>query len=127
MPIFLDIIVVLACSHKKLFLIELSIFRITQIRLSKGISARELSFRIHKNAGYISSMENGKVIPSIQTIYEICVELDISLSSLFDLNTNTSTLFKKVTEKIAELDDEDLSLIYSLVVKLKSNQNSHTY
>ena len=72
-------------------------------------------------------MENGKVIPSIQTIYEICVELDISLSSLFDLNTNTSTLFKKVTEKIAELDDEDLSLIYSLVVKLKSNHNSHTY
>ena len=110
-----------------LFLLELSIFRITQIRLSKGISARELSLKIHKNAGYISSVENGKVIPSIQAIYDICMVLDISVSSLFDLNTNTSTLFKKLAEEIAELDDEDLSLIYSLVLKLKANQNSHTY
>ena len=64
------------------------------------MSARELSFRINKNAGYISSVEAGKITPSVQTMFDICHELDINITSLFDLNTNKSTQYLKISEEL---------------------------
>ena len=103
---------------------DLAIFRITQIRISSGLTARELSLLINKNPGYISSIECGRITPSIHTIFEICFVLNINVSSIFDLNTNISPNFIKITEEMTDLNEEDLILLYKLVIKIKNGRKS---
>lgn len=99
---------------------ELAVFRLTQARLEQGLSARELSFRIHKNAGYISSIECRKITPSINSIFDICTELNMTPLGLFDLNTNTSTLHYIILNQISELNNEELQIILSVIIKFKN-------
>ncbi|MBC3788654.1 helix-turn-helix domain-containing protein [Spirosoma utsteinense] len=48
-------------------------------RLNKGLSQEELAFRCNLDRTYISSVERGKVNPSIHITWLIAVGLDVSL------------------------------------------------
>lgn len=55
--------------------------RIRDIRLQRGISARELGERISKSESYISSLEHGKKA-SLDAMVDIASVLDVSLDYL---------------------------------------------
>jgi transcriptional regulator with XRE-family HTH domain len=57
--------------------------KLAQIRLSKNISAYQLSLKIGKASNYINSVERGKVNISLEAIIAICEELGINPSELF--------------------------------------------
>lgn len=40
--------------------------RLTQLRMQKGVSAREMSLAIGQNSSYINRIENRKALPSMQ-------------------------------------------------------------
>ena len=58
--------------------------RIAKIRSTKGISARELSFQLGKNGGYMYKVETGKFNVGLRTLFEICEILDIDITELFN-------------------------------------------
>ena len=64
---------------------EMENFRIqlARIRLGKGLSARELSLRMDKSEGYINSIENGYITPSMEVVFRICDILEINPEDLF--------------------------------------------
>ena len=39
--------------------------RLSQLRVQKGVSAREMSLSLGQNTGYISNIESGKTLPSM--------------------------------------------------------------
>lgn len=39
--------------------------RLAQLRVQKGVSAREMSLALGQNTGYISNIESGKTLPSM--------------------------------------------------------------
>ena len=39
--------------------------RLAQLRVQKGVSAREMSLSLGQNTGYISNIESGKTLPSM--------------------------------------------------------------
>jgi len=56
---------------------------LAKIRMSKNLSAYELSLRIDKAANYIHQVETGKINPSLRAILAICKVLEIEPRELF--------------------------------------------
>lgn len=58
--------------------------RLTQLRMSKKVSARNMSLTIGQSESYINKIENGKALPSMHVFYYMCDYLGISPSDFFD-------------------------------------------
>ena len=46
--------------------------RLAELRIQKGVSARDMSLSIGQSAGYINNIENGKNLPSMMSFFYIC-------------------------------------------------------
>lgn len=57
---------------------------LAKIRISKNISAYELSLRLSKDASYIHKVENGKINISLKVMIEISEILDTSITIFFE-------------------------------------------
>ena len=93
--------------------------RTSQLRMAKGISARDLSLTIGQAAGYINSIENKKSLPSMQGLYYICEYFRISPKEFFDAD---STAPEKLNELIADmksLTPEQIDNISRIVKDIK--------
>ena len=61
--------------------------RLVQLRMAKGVSARDMSLSLGQNPGYINSIENNKTFPSMSNFFEICDYLNITPMEFFDLES----------------------------------------
>jgi putative transcriptional regulator len=59
--------------------------RIVDLRTKKGWTQSDLARASSKDRQAIEKLENGKVNPTLYTLYEIAKALEISLTSLIDL------------------------------------------
>lgn len=57
--------------------------RLVQLRMAKGVSARDMSLSLGQNPGYINSIENNKTFPSMSNFFEICDYLNIIPNGIF--------------------------------------------
>lgn len=60
--------------------------RIVELREQKGWSQSDLARACNKDRQAIEKLENGKVNPTLYTLFEIANTLEISLSKLVDLS-----------------------------------------
>ena len=74
--------------------------RLAQLRVQKGVSAREMSLALGQNTGYISNIESGKTLPSMTGFFYICEYLDISPCDFFDFDTQAP---KEASEMLTRL------------------------
>ena len=65
--------------------------RLATLRISKGVSAREMSLSIGQSESYINNIENGRSYPSMQVFFYICEYLQISPKEFFDEGTALPT------------------------------------
>lgn len=72
---------------------------IRKIRKSKHISQKDLALRIKKSNGYLSDIENGNKIPSINVLYNIAYHLGVCPSNLLGCKCRTCTNCKKNSYK----------------------------
>lgn len=56
---------------------------IIRLMMEKNLTARALSIRIKKNEWYITRMLNGKIDPSLDTLFRIALALRVELAELF--------------------------------------------
>ena len=64
---------------------ELFARRLTELRINKGISARDMSLSIGQSAGYINNIENGVNLPSMTVFFYICEYLGIEPKKIFSI------------------------------------------
>lgn len=57
--------------------------RLVELRIAKGVSARDMSLSIGQSAGYINNIENKKNLPSMAAFFYICDYLEISPQEFF--------------------------------------------
>lgn len=72
---------------------------IRKVRKLKQISQKELALRIKKSNGYLSDIENGNKLPSINVLYSIAYHLGICPSSLLGCRNSTCGNCKKALNK----------------------------
>ena len=74
--------------------------RLAQLRIEKGVSARDMSLSIGQSAGYINNIENKNNLPSMSLFFYICEYLNITPKDFFDIETENP---EKLNEVISDL------------------------
>ena len=93
--------------------------RLVELRMNKGVSARDMSLSIGQSAGYINNIENGVNFPSMTVFFYICEYLNISPSDFFDEGNNNPTKAKELLEATKNLSNEQLEHLIAIAKGLK--------
>lgn len=89
--------------------------RLTQLRMQKGVSARDMSLSIGQNTGYINSIENGKSFPTMRSFFYICEYLHITPKEFFDVDANDPEALRGIVANLKKLDPEEFEALSKIV------------
>lgn len=89
--------------------------RLTDLRLQKGVSARDMSLSLGQSESYINKIENKRTLPSISGFIYICEYFGITPQEFFDYENKTPHTTKEITEKIQKLSPEQAEHILTLI------------
>lgn len=93
--------------------------RLTQLRMIKGVSAREMSLAMGQNPGYINGIESGRALPSLTGLLYICDYLDITPAEFFDTSVKSPTKSKELADAVKNLNDEQLEHLIAIAKAMK--------
>lgn len=96
--------------------------RLSQLRQTKGTSARDMSLSIGQNANYINHIENGKMLPSMQAFFYICEYLKITPQEFFDAENTQPEQLSELMTNLKKLDMKATSYIAGIVNELVNKQ-----
>ena len=68
---------------------------LTRYRTQKGLMQKDLAERLNVSKATISCWESGTYSPKLNTLYEICEVLNISLADLLGINQETAEKYTK--------------------------------
>jgi len=89
--------------------------RLSQLRLAKGVSARDMSLSIGQSAGYINNIENKNNLPSMSAFFYICEYLEISPQDFFDFDNKNPEKINEIVGYLKQVDDEQLNNLINIV------------
>jgi len=92
--------------------------RLAELRINKGVSARDMSLSIGQNAGYINSIETKKSLPSMSGFFYICDYLNITPKDFFDFETKEPEAMKSLIHKLKLLDGEQFAAVDFIVSEM---------
>ena len=98
---------------------ELFYRRLAELRMEKGVAARDMSLSIGQSAGYINGLENRTGFPSMQVFFYICEYLDVTPSEFFDEGNHSPSEYREILEDLKALDKENLRNIGAVIKGLK--------
>ena len=98
---------------------ELFYKRLAELRMKKGVSARDMSLSIGQAAGYINSLENKNGFPSMQVFFYICEYLGVTPAEFFDESNSNPAEFREIINDLNALDSENLKSVTAIIKGLK--------
>lgn len=93
--------------------------RVVQLRMAKGVSARDMSLSIGQGPAYINSIENRKALPSMRGLFYICEYLNMPPKDFFDFDSASPEKLNEIIKDLKCLNTEQLTIIAGLVKGLK--------
>ena len=97
--------------------------RIAQLRIKKGVSARDMSLSLGQSESYINSIENKKSLPSMTVFLYICEYLRVTPTEFFDEENTNPEKLNELIELLKRLDSKRLSLMIELAKELAVKSN----
>ena len=94
---------------------ELFYNRITTLREQKEVSARNMSLSIGQCESYINSIENRKILPSMNVFFYICEYLDISPADFFNESNVYPTEMSAFIQELQKLNPEDFHHLFCIL------------
>lgn len=96
--------------------------RLTELRMRKGVSARDMSLSIGQNPGYINNIETGKALPSMTNFFYICEYLDITPMDFFHFDSSRPKELDMLFKDLNKLTDAQFRNIQEIVRDLAKNR-----
>lgn len=96
--------------------------RLSQLRLKKDVSARDMSLSIGQNPGYINNIECCKALPSMNAFFYICEYLEVTPKDFFDIDNANPQDLDVLIGYLRKLDDRQLDNITSIVKDMTNNK-----
>lgn len=93
--------------------------RLAELRMQKGVSARDMSLSIGQSAGYINNIENGVNLPSMTAFFYICDYLGISPKDFFHTDTSNPTKANELLLICQHLSNAQIDSLISLARDIK--------
>lgn len=92
--------------------------RLAQLRMAKGVSARDMSLSIGQSAGYINNIENKKNLPSMAAFFYICEYLEITPQAFLEFDVKNPSKLDEINEYLKLLDDSQIDHLTAIVKQL---------
>ena len=92
--------------------------RLAQLRMAKGVSARDMSLSIGQSAGYINNIENKKNLPSMAAFFYICEYLEITPQAFFEFDVKNPSKLDEINEYLKLLDDSQIDHLTAIVKQI---------
>ena len=89
--------------------------RLTQLRMERNISARDMSLSLGQSASYINKIENRRTMPSMAGFFYICDYLGITPQDFFDLNTASPIKTTELIQQIQKLPPSKAEHILQII------------
>lgn len=93
--------------------------RLVELRMNKGVSARDMSLSIGQSPSYINNIENGINYPSMTVFFYICEYFGISPKEFFDTGSADPVKERELLELVRGLNTEQLDSLIVLAKGLK--------
>lgn len=89
--------------------------RITELRIKKNVSEHRMSLDLGKSGSYIRGITSGAALPSLKGLFDIITYFGMTPAEFFVPMENKDTPYKKLCERLRELDAVDLEKVDTLV------------
>ena len=96
--------------------------RIAQLRIKKGVSARDMSLSLGQANNYINNIENKKSLPAMQSFFYICEYLGVTPKEFFDDENADSTALREFIQEAKRLDAKSMEYILGIMKELNSRK-----
>ncbi len=96
--------------------------RIAQRRRELGLKQCTLAEKSGISNNYLSNIENGRSIPSLETFADICIALSITPDFLLLGTIRTDNIPQSIISNLKLCNDESLSLIDDIVMCFLKNK-----
>lgn len=102
---------------------EFFVNRIIQLRLQKGVSARDMSLSLGQNSSYIRGIETKRNFPSMSIFFEICDYFGISPMEFFDVENQNPIKTSELIRISRSLSSDLIEHLIAITEVLVKNQN----
>ncbi len=99
--------------------------RITQLRLQRDISEREMSLDMGRGHGYIHNIVSGASLPSIESFLEICEYLCVTPMEFFDCDLTNPINTKEIYQELKRLCKNDTEKLLNFLKIMKPYHFEH--
>ena len=89
--------------------------RISELRIEKGISARDMSLSLGQSESYINKIENKRTLPSMSNFIYICEYLGITPQDFFNTSALTPQKSKEIQKEIEKLTASQADHILQII------------
>ena len=89
--------------------------RITELRLQKGVSARDMSLSLGQSESYIDKIENKRTLPSMSGFFYICEYLGLAPQEFFNVDSSIPQKSKEILEEIEKLSPAQADHIMQII------------
>lgn len=96
--------------------------RLAELRMQKGVSARDMSLSIGQSENYINKIENRKSLPSMHAFFFICEYLGVTPALFFDKDNQNPALLNDALSEIRKLDEASLAHIMGLAKEINAHK-----
>ncbi|MCI9575425.1 MAG: helix-turn-helix transcriptional regulator [Clostridiales bacterium] len=93
--------------------------RLTQLRMEKGVSARDMSLSIGQSPSYINGLENRHSLPAMDSFFNICDYFHITPKEFFNDGVEAPTKLQEALKALEPLSAEQLSHIIAIAKDMK--------
>ena len=93
--------------------------RLSELRIQKGLSARDMSLSLGQGESYINNVENCQNYPSMTMFFAICEFLGITPMEFFDTGTRNPTQIQRLLELCRSLPPEHVEHLILLASDLQ--------
>lgn len=96
--------------------------RLAELRMQKGISARDMSLSLGQANNYINTIENKKALPSMQSFFNICEFLGITPQEFFDKGNADPKMLNEFMQEAKKLECTSMSYILGIMRELNKHR-----
>lgn len=89
--------------------------RLAQLRIEKGVSARDMSLSLGQSESYINKIENRRTMPSMAGFFYICEYLNITPKDFFDISTTSPTKTAELLTELGKLSPDKAEHIMQII------------
>lgn len=89
--------------------------RLTELRMQKGVSARDMSLSLGQSESYINKIENRRTLPSFTGFIYICEYFGLTPEEFFNQNSTSPAKTRELMNELEKLTPSQTEHILQIV------------